>query len=142
MQKHECRDDRVERLVLERQCSCVSIHELDARYMGACIGEHRVREIDANRLRTALGRSCSDVAGACRDIEEPCSPAGAHRIEERLCDLRCHAAQEPVVREASFVVQPASSNASEDPGGVVLGHDLKYGKSSRARQVRPSRPSR
>ena len=85
MQKHESRDDRVERLVLERQGGRVSVHELDARYVGACIGEHRVGEVDANRLRAALGRSCSDVAGACRDIEEPCSPAGAHR-EERLCD--------------------------------------------------------
>ena len=128
MQEHECRDDRVERLVLERQRSRVSMHELDARYVGACIGEHRVREVDANRLRTALGRFRSDVAGACRDIEEPCPPAGAHRIEERLCDLRCHAAQEPVVG-GGILRCPAGFLERIECVGVVLGHDLQYGRS-------------
>ena len=46
VQEHECRDDRVERFVLERQRGRVSMHELDARYVGACIGEHRVREVE------------------------------------------------------------------------------------------------
>ena len=41
VQEHECRDDRVERLVLERQCGRVAMHELDARDVGACMGEHR-----------------------------------------------------------------------------------------------------
>ena len=122
MQEHECRDDRVERLVLERQCSRVSMHELDARYVGACIGEHRVREVDANRLCTALGRFRSDVAGACRDIEEPCPPACAHGIEERLCDVRCHAAQEPVVG-GGILRRPAGFLERIECVGVVLGHD-------------------
>ena len=98
------------------------------RYVGACIGKHRVREVDANRLRTALGRFRSDVAGACRDIEEPCPPAGAHRIEERLCDLRCHAAQEPVVGRG-LLRCPAGFLERIECVGVVLGHDLKYERS-------------
>ena len=128
MQEHQCRDDRVERLVLERQCSRVSVHELDARYVGACIGKHRVREVDANRLRTAPGRFRSDVAGARGDIEEPCPPSCVHRIEERLCDLRCHAAQEPVVR-GGLLRRPAGFLERIECVGVVRGHDLKYERS-------------
>ena len=128
MQEHECSDDRVEGLVLERQCSRVSMHELDARDVGACIGEHRVREVDADRIRTALGRFRGDVAGACSDIEEPCPPAGVHRIEERLCDLGCHAAQEPVVR-GGILRRPAGFLERIECVGVVLGHDLQYERS-------------
>jgi hypothetical protein len=126
VQEHECRDDRVERLILERQCSRVPMHELDAHYVGAGIGEHRVGEVDANRLRTALGRSRGDIAGARRDIEETCPSAGAHRIQERLCDLRCHAPQEPVVG-GSLLRRPAGFLERIERGGVVLGHNLKYG---------------
>ena len=121
VQEHESRDDRVERLILERQCSRVSMHELDARYVGAGIREHRVGEVDANRLRTALGRPCSDIAGACRDIEEPCPPACAHHIQERRCDLRCHAAQEPVVG-GRLLRRPAGFLERIERVGVVVGH--------------------
>ena len=47
MQENEGPDDRVERLVLERQRRRVSVDELDPRYVGAGICEHRLGEVHA-----------------------------------------------------------------------------------------------
>ena len=98
MANAESAGDGVEGRVRERQRFRVALLESHAREPPARLVEHRLREVDAGRLRTALRAAARDVARSAGNVEKQRAVGNFSAIEQFRGDSRRDRAEVIVIR--------------------------------------------
>ena len=99
------------------------------RRASARIREHRLGEVDADNVRASIVAPGNDVARPGGDVEQALPWPGAHRIEERIGQARCHAAGQRVVTIRLFR-SPAGLLERIEGDGVVFADAREYAVST------------